>query len=220
MRKIISVCLVLLIVVSTSVGWAQQRRGRRGQSNQQSRGIQGQGGNQQFQSRGNTNLQRGPGCCGPQTQAVGGFATGTLSSVESQGLIYMRQEEKLARDVYLTLGEQWNLALFANIAKAESRHMAAIGNLLARYNLPDPVANDVRGQFADQRFTKLYQDLVASGSQSATDALRVGVQVEKLDIADLQADLNTAKQQDIRKVYQNLLKGSQQHLRTFTAQLK
>ena len=220
MRKVITAALVLLIVVSTSVGWAQQRRGGRGQNNQQFREMQSRGGNQQFQSPGNANLQRGPGCCGRQAQAVGGFATGTLSSVEAQGLTYMRQEEKLARDVYLTLGEQWNLPIFANIAKAESRHMAAIGGLLARYNLADPVAIDVRGQFADQRFTKMYEDLVASGSQSATDALRVGVQIEELDIADLQADLNTARQQDIRRVYQNLLKGSQQHLRAFTAQLK
>ncbi|MCA9124484.1 MAG: DUF2202 domain-containing protein [Planctomycetaceae bacterium] len=220
MRKVITVALVLLIVVSTSVGWAQQLRGGRGQSNQQSRGIQGRSGNQQFQSQGIANLQRGPGCCGRQGQGIGGFTTGTLSSVESQGLTYMRQEEKLARDVYLTLGEQWNLPIFANIAKAESRHMAAIGGLLARYNLADPVAIDVRGQFTDQKFTKMYEDLVASGAQSLADALRVGIQIEELDIADLQADLNTARQQDIRNVYQNLLKGSQQHLRAFTAQLK
>lgn len=132
----------------------------------------------------------------------------------------MRQEEKLARDVYLTLGEKWNLPIFDNISKAESRHMAAVGNLLAKYNLPDPVANDIRGQFADQQFTKMYQDLVASGSQSATDALRVGVRIEELDIADLQADLTAVRQADVRKVYLNLLKGSQQHLRAFTAQLR
>ncbi|MCB9874327.1 MAG: DUF2202 domain-containing protein [Planctomycetaceae bacterium] len=132
----------------------------------------------------------------------------------------MRQEETLAQDAYLTLGEQWNLPIFAYIANAELRHMAAIGGRLGRYNLIDLVAHDVRGQFADQKVTKWYEDVVKSGSQSVADELRVGVQVEELDIADLQADLSTARQQDIRSVYQDRLKGSQQHLRAFSVQLK
>ncbi len=229
MRRIISACLVLSIVTWANVGWAQQRNGLRGRTGQQSRGYQCCGGRQQFQNQGSYqqnqsqaafNQRRGQGGRGRQSLAAGTTVNGTLSTSDAQGLIAMRQEEKLARDVYLTLGEQWNLPILFKIAKAESRHMRAVGNLLARYSLPDPVANDIRGQFADQRFTLLYRDLVATGSQSAADALHVGVEVEELDIADLRAALSTVRQSDIRNVYQNLLKGSQQHLRAFTAQLK
>ena len=135
-------------------------------------------------------------------------------------MIYMRQEEKLARDVYRTLGETWNLPIFKTIARAESRHMNAVGNLLTRYGIADPVAKDIRGQFADQRFTEMYRTLVASGSKSRADALRVGVRIEELDIADLKDDLKSIRHDDIRVVYQKLLRGSQQHLRAFTSQLR
>ncbi len=220
MRKVISACLVLVIVFWVNVGEASQRNGRRGSSSRQSRGLQIRGGGQQWQSQRNANPRRSPALRGRQGQTGEVAITGPLSSAETESLIHMRQEEKLARDVYRTLGEKWNLPVFANISKAESRHMAAIGNLLARYNIPDPVANDVRGKFADQRFTKMYRDLVSSGTRSVSDSLRVGVQVEKLDITDLRANINATQQQDIRRVYQHLLKGSQQHLRAFTAQLR
>ena len=132
----------------------------------------------------------------------------------------MREEEKLARDVYLALGEKWNLQVFDKIAKAESRHMAAVGNLLKKYNVPDPIVDDTPGAFTNDRYAELYRQLVATGSQSAVDAVRVGVQIEQLDIKDLKAQLNVVEQQDIRRVYQHLLRGSEQHLKAFDRQLR
>ncbi len=218
MRNTITASLALVLVAFTSVGWAQQRMGSRGRGNQQFRGNQSSGYVPSQFRRSGSQYSNG-NCCGRSMQTLSGFSTSSLSSLEAQSLLDMREEEKLARDVYLALGEQWNLPIFATIAKAESRHMAAVGNLLVKYNLSAPVANDVRGRFTNPKFTKLYQELLATGSQSATAALQVGVQIEQLDIADLEIALSKTRQADIRKVFQNLLKGSQQHLRAFTAQL-
>jgi len=56
-----------------------------------------------------------------------------LSESEMQGLILMREEEKLARDVYTTLGEKWDLNIFINIAGSEQTHTDAVKYLLDRY---------------------------------------------------------------------------------------
>jgi len=62
-----------------------------------------------------------------------------LSQEEINSLIHMRQEEKLARDVYLTLYNKWHSQIFKNIANSEEWHMQIVKFLLDKYNLPDPV---------------------------------------------------------------------------------
>jgi hypothetical protein len=128
----------------------------------------------------------------------------------------MREEEKLARDVYLTLGKQWNVPAFKNIAQAEARHMSVMKMLIDRYGLEDPVTDETVGVFTSPRFAKLYRELVASSSASLADAYRVGVNIEELDIKDLQNSLATVQSTDVRRVYQNLLRASENHLRAFS----
>jgi hypothetical protein len=53
-----------------------------------------------------------------------------LSEEEFSALLYMREEEKLARDVYLTLGAHWSLPIFQNIGQSEQAHMDAVKVLL------------------------------------------------------------------------------------------
>ena len=67
-------------------------------------------------------------------------ATLALSEEEKTDLTFMREEEKLARDTYLTLYEVWDLAIFSNIASSEQTHKEALPTLLKKYNLPDPAA--------------------------------------------------------------------------------
>ncbi|MEZ4180280.1 MAG: DUF2202 domain-containing protein [Candidatus Doudnabacteria bacterium] len=143
-----------------------------------------------------------------------------LLESEKQGLIYMREEEKLARDVYLTLYQQWSLSIFNNIASSEQTHTNAVQNLLSRFNIIDPVNNDQVGQFTNPELKNLYDQLVAQGSQSLTEGLKVGATIEDLDIADLQKYLEETKNVDIINVYQNLMKGSRNHLRSFVSQLE
>ena len=144
----------------------------------------------------------------------------SLSQEEISDLIHMREEEKLARDVYLTLYNKWKLPIFRNISKSESWHMHMIKLLLNKYGLKDPVVSDKIGVFEDPHLQVLYNKLVSQGSRSLIDALKVGATIEDLDIKDLEEAINRTDNQDIRMVYQNLEKGSRNHLRAFIAVLK
>ena len=143
-----------------------------------------------------------------------------LTAAEKEHLLGMREEEKLAHDVYVTLGKKWDVQVFKNIPFAEARHMDAIAQLLKRYNLSDPVTSTKVGEFHDPKFTALYQQLVATGSQSQTAAYQVGCLIEELDIADLQAAEKATDHADIQFVYENLERGSRNHLRAFASMLK
>jgi len=146
-------------------------------------------------------------------------STEDLSTTERDGLIYMREEEKLARDVYLVLNGQWNVRIFNNISKAEQRHTDAIKYLLDRYQIDDPVTNNEIGSFTNQNLLKLYNDLTAQGKTSLAEALKVGAAIEEIDILDLQKDIAAADNEDIKLVYNNLMEGSYNHLRAFVRNL-
>lgn len=138
-----------------------------------------------------------------------------LTEAEEHHILYMREEEKLARDVYLTLYEFWGVEIFANISDSEQRHMDAIERLITRYGLVDPVVDDTVGIFTNHYFTGLYDDLVATGKNSLEEALNVGVSIEELDIADLDLALQETLMRAVRRVFKNLLNGSYNHLEAF-----
>lgn len=142
-----------------------------------------------------------------------------LSSLEKDGLIYMRLEEKLARDVYLTLGKTYTQKMFVNIPESEQRHMDAVKALLDKYEIPDPVNDDEIGSFANAEFKKLYDDFVAKGQTSFKDAMLVGKEIEEMDIKDLIERIAQTDNPDIKSVYENLKRGSENHLRAFTKHL-
>lgn len=144
---------------------------------------------------------------------------GELDEVEIADLIFMREEEKVARDVYAYLYSQWNLPVFDSIAQSEQNHMDAILELLTAYAIDDPVVDNTPGVFVDDTLQKLYDDLIARGSQSLEEALRVGALIEEVDILDLEEALQNTDEVDIQRVYSNLLFGSENHLRSFTSQL-
>lgn len=145
----------------------------------------------------------------------------SLSTAESASLTYMREEEKLAHDVYARLNTLWGsqTPVFGNIAQSEATHTEAVRLLLARYSLPDPAANLSEGLFVAPVLQQLYYDLTAQGSTSLINALRVGAAIEEIDILDLENALPAIDNQDIRQVYANLLKGSRNHLRAFVQAL-
>ncbi len=145
----------------------------------------------------------------------------SLSTAESASLTYMREEEKLAHDVYARLNTLWGsqTPVFGNIAQSEATHTEAVRLLLVRYSLPDPADNLSEGLFVAPVLQQLYYDLTAQGSTSLINALRVGAAIEEIDILDLENALPTIDNQDIRQVYANLLKGSRNHLRAFVQAL-
>ncbi len=143
-----------------------------------------------------------------------------LAQEEQDGLIKMREEEKLARDVYLYLYNTWQNPVFSNISKSEQRHMDAIKTLLDKYGLEDPITGMEPGMFKSAEMQELYNNLITKGSISLQDALQVGATIEDLDIKDLKELLEATDNEDIQLVYQNLMKGSRNHLRAFGSRLK
>jgi hypothetical protein len=147
----------------------------------------------------------------PVLQAAG------LSDVEKDHLLLMREEEKLARDVYQALNAKWNHRTFSNISKSEQQHMDSLKVLLDRYGMSDPAAGKKPGEFTNQKLQGLYAELVQKGSKSLSDALAVGVEIEKLDIADLEEAISKTTHSDVAQVYKNLLRGSNNHLNAFSS---
>lgn len=161
---------------------------------------------------------------GPVAAAASPLATTQAATVvaaaltpqEASGLTKMREEEKLARDVYQYLYQTWGLSIFENIADSEQTHMNAVKTLLDRYQIADPAAGNPMGVFTDPALQALFNDLISQGTASLASALQVGIAIEELDISDLQEQLSQTTKLDITTVYRSLLKGSQNHLRSFT----
>ncbi len=142
-----------------------------------------------------------------------------LSEVEVAGLLYMREEEKLAHDVYVTFYSQYGSRNFDNISQSELTHIESIKTLIDRYGLTDPASGEM-GVFTNPDLQALYNELVGRGNQSLADALRVGAAIEEIDILDLKEHLAQTDNADIQIVYENLLAGSENHLRAFVAKLR
>ncbi|HRF61835.1 MAG TPA: DUF2202 domain-containing protein [Candidatus Competibacter sp.] len=145
--------------------------------------------------------------------------TTELSTEEIQTLTFMREEEKLARDVYLTLNDIWAQPVLANIAESEQRHMDAMLALLDQYQLADPASLEV-GIFNNTDLQALYEQLIARGRQSALEALYVGAAIEEIDILDLQRAIAETNHTDLQQSYENLLAGSNNHLRAFVRNIE
>jgi hypothetical protein len=145
----------------------------------------------------------------------------TLSVAEKDSLAFMREEEKLAHDVYAQLDLRWsaNTRVFGNIAKSEATHTEAVRQLLLRYSVADPAATLAAGTFQNTVLQGLYTQLTATGAISLIDAWKVGAAIEEIDIVDISKALPGIDNQDIVLVYQSLLKGSRNHLRSFVSNL-
>ena len=147
-------------------------------------------------------------------------STTELTEDEIASLIFMREEEKLAKDVYLGLYDLWGLPIFQNIANSEQTHTDAVKRLLDRFGIEDPADNSPIGVFANEDLQKMYDDLMVAGSQSLGDALKVGGAIEEIDILDLKESLEITQNEEIKRVYENLIRGSENHLRAFTSNLE
>lgn len=141
--------------------------------------------------------------------------TADLTAEEEAGLLLMREEEKLAHDVYVTFYGKFGHIVFKNISNSESAHANAVAYLLDGFNVEDPALDGV-GEFANEAFQTMFSDLVEKGNVSLTEALKVGALIEETDIADLQNLIEATDNETIKRVYGNLLRGSTFHLKAFT----
>lgn len=172
-----------------------------------------------------------------------GDGASALDSNEQAHLEFMCEEEKLARDVYITLGSKHpNSRVFGNIDDSEERHKCAVADMLKKYGVPNPSTNDNVGVFSGEDygwyFTEKYNALVEQGSASELDALYVGAFIEELDMLDINqcpkvivetdngiddvsecGKIYTTKS-DIQRLYGFLLGGSENHLRAYVLNIE
>ena len=141
-----------------------------------------------------------------------------LTVAEEDGLIFIWEEEKAARDLYTSLYEKNNLTIFLDLMRSESSHMDQARAVIDSHNLILP--EDERGVFQNQTLQKIHDDLLAEGLESDEDALKVAAAFEEISIVDLEKELAAAEAEDLRTVYQGLLAGSRKHLRSYVSDLK
>jgi len=141
-----------------------------------------------------------------------------LSDAEIATLLWMREEEKLARDVYIELNAFWPAQVFENIAASEQRHFDALGAKLALYGIDDPALPAI-GVFANPALQALHDELLALGMVSRVSALEVGVTIEETDMIDLRAAIDGTTSVPLQVTYEHLLNGSERHLASFIEEL-
>lgn len=165
--------------------------------------------------------------CQKQNMHSGNFMQEQIASLpkeainieERNGLVLMREEEKMAHDIYSFLYDKWNIMIFNNIASSEQTHTDAVLELLDKYDIDDPASGKNIGVFNDTSLQRMYNQLLINGNYSLLSALTVGATIEDLDIYDLEKLILKADNQDIAFVYNNLLKASRNHMRAFYSQI-
>ncbi len=145
-----------------------------------------------------------------------------VNSVDSEedinALLFMLEEEKLARDTYKYLDELWGIDQFANIKLSEQSHMNAVAKLLVQYNIEYTILPD--GEFNNEELQDFYNQFVEKGQIDRMNALEVGATIEDLDIVDLENYIKATSNVDIKIVFESLQCGSRNHLRSFVRGLE
>lgn len=143
-------------------------------------------------------------------------APGELSDAEAATLAYNREEERLARDLYQAIADQYDGARpFAQITRAEQQHFDSVGILLTNYGLADPSAGMPAGQYSDPELQALYDNWFAQAQGSLEQAYQVGIELETQDIADLDEAIAGATAEDVKATLERLKAGSQKHLTAY-----
>ncbi|USQ02687.1 DUF2202 domain-containing protein [Aquirufa antheringensis] len=138
-----------------------------------------------------------------------------VDSAEKQRVLFIREEEKLAYDVYQAMFDKYGVKIFQNIPNSELSHMEAMLTIITKYQLVDPMDKNPRGVFVNADLQSLYNALVSQGNGSILAAYQVGAKIEELDIFDLNKSIAVTNNQDVKLVYDFLNKGSRNHLRSF-----
>lgn len=156
------------------------------------------------------------------TIIISGVLNAQVNAEKEKAMVLrMREEEKMARDVYLAMNDKWDHQVFSHISESEIYHMSLMKIWVDKFNLDDPVTrnNDKRGVFTDQSLRNLYNELTASGLQTREAAFRAGAKLEEVDILDLKTALAETGNADLQSTYRYLIHASENHLRAFVRNL-
>jgi hypothetical protein len=154
---------------------------------------------------------------GEETPAT--VTAAALSPREEEGILFIWEEEKVARDLYRSLYNETTLSIFVDLERSEQNHMDQAKALIDRYGLQTPVG-DEHGVFSNETLNGYYDDLLASGKESPENALKAAATFEEISIMDLEKELEAANAEDVRVVYEGLLAGSRKHLRSYVRDLQ
>jgi hypothetical protein len=143
-----------------------------------------------------------------------------LSKQQKDTLFFIYQEEKVARDAYITLGGYYPHNTFENIQLSEQEHIDAVQALCEKYGVDISAVNeDIIGEFELPVLQELYDTLVAQGQVSELSALMVGEYIELTDIDDLE-EAEEGMPSDVVRVFENLKNGSLNHLDAFRSAIE
>jgi hypothetical protein len=142
----------------------------------------------------------------------------SLTQAEIDDLKFLREEEKLARDVYLFSFNKYQVSIFDNISQSEQKHMNSVLNLMNKYGIQDSASSEI-GVFNNPDLQSLYTSLTTQSTISLVEALKVGATIEDLDINDIDVFIGNTTKSDLLNVYDNLTCGSKNHIRSYTSQL-
>jgi len=157
------------------------------------------------------------GCSKDEVEEIE-IAVPTLTALEKSDLIFLREEEKLARDVYLFSLDKYEEQIFQNISNSEQKHMDQLLDLLNFYNIEDP-ANEEVGVFTNVELQVLYDELTMISDSSLVHAFSVGALIEDLDIKDIVLFEANTEKADILEAYEMLVCGSKNHIQGYTNKL-
>ena len=141
-----------------------------------------------------------------------------ISQADIDSLLYMVEEEKLARDLYGALAQAWDLRVFSQITMSEQQHVDTIASILDAYGVANPSASLAPGEFSIDALQELYDTLLAKGLTSFDDALAVGALVEETDIQDLRD--RDSDEASVALAFDNLEAASVNHLRAFVSAIE
>ena len=181
---------------------------------------------------------------GDNSVDLSSYPKSSLTPEVINSLAYMGNEERLAYDIYTLLADYHadrgeEIKQLRNISQnSETKHIAAVRELIKRYDIDitevqdvtNPVANkDIefedmpKGKYDIQAIQDLFNSLYEKGIKSKQDALEVGCMVEVIDVDDLDRYIQKAKEAnatDVVVVYEFLRKGSYNHYWAFDRGLK
>jgi hypothetical protein len=141
-----------------------------------------------------------------------------LSATETADILFLREEEQLAHDLYTRWAAQYAVPVFSTIAGSETTHYTEVQLLIDRYGIPGRVGNASAG-YTEPAIQALYDDLGPKGDASLAGAFEGGLAVEERDIADIDRMAANTTRTDIAQVYANLRQGSENHRSAFLRQL-
>jgi hypothetical protein len=179
----------------------------------------------------------GAGACNATANAAAARDSDpVLDFNEQTHLVFICEEEKLARDVYRVLGRRFpEIASFAVMAENKEASNCAVQELLHKYRVSVPRVNRNVGEFSwgiyGRYFTEKYMVLTGQGSSSPLNALYVGAFIEELNILDIKqcpkaivdiangindtsaCGIEYTDNPDVLGMYEDLLNESREHLR-------